>query len=72
MHFRKEESGSRPFHEPIQLLKVGEDNKHILNDGELSSLLLREDLKDMIVAVFSVAGAFRKGKSSLLNFFLRY
>jgi hypothetical protein len=43
-----------------------------LNEVELTNLLCDPAIADMPVAVVSVAGAFRKGKSFLLNFFIRY
>ncbi len=42
-----------------------------LNEEELTSLLYDPAIADLPVSVVSVAGAFRKGKSFLLNFFLR-
>lgn len=38
----------------------------------MNEILLSEEVKDKKVVVISVAGAFRKGKSFLLDFILRY
>ncbi|PZC76803.1 hypothetical protein B5X24_HaOG204120 [Helicoverpa armigera] len=56
----------------IQVVSPNEDHTFQLNESELQELLLREDLKDRPVVLVSVAGAYRKGKSFLLDFFLRY
>ncbi|OQR70125.1 atlastin-2-like [Tropilaelaps mercedesae] len=61
-----------PVRQPIQILSTDNEHKFTLNEQDLSKLLLREDIKDLKVVVVSVAGAFRKGKSFLLDFFLRY
>lgn len=55
----------------IQLLQLKDDHTFHLNDAELSAFLLAPDVKDLKVVIVSVAGAFRKGKSFLLDFFLR-
>lgn len=57
---------------PIQVVKVSDEHAFDLVEDNLSSLLNRPDVKNKPVVVVSVAGAFRKGKSFLLNFFIRY
>lgn len=57
---------------PVPIVKTTDDHNFTLDEALLSSLLLHDSIKDLHVAVISVAGAFRKGKSFLLNFFLRY
>ena len=56
--------------EPIQIVEAGE---HLfdLNEEALERILLNPAIQDKKVAIVSVAGAFRKGKSFLLDFFLR-
>ena len=57
---------------PVQVVVVGEDHSFNLDEEKLESILLQPDIQDKCVVVVSVAGAFRKGKSFLLDFFLRY
>ncbi|CAH0728670.1 unnamed protein product, partial [Brenthis ino] len=56
----------------IQVLVPNPDHTFTLNEEELEKLFLSEDVKDCPAVVISIAGAFRKGKSFLLSFFLRY
>lgn len=56
---------------PIQIVSPVNHSFH-LELNELDRILSSDDIKDRHVVVVSIAGAFRKGKSFLLNFFLRY
>lgn len=58
--------------EPVQIITTTDDHSFELNHEALDELLLNEDVRDKKVCVVSVAGAFRKGKSFLLDFMLRY
>lgn len=55
----------------LQIVKI-QNHKFKLNDGFLIKILQNPEIRDRKVVVISVAGAFRKGKSFLLGFFLRY
>uniref|UniRef100_A0A671TGD6 Atlastin-2-like n=1 Tax=Sinocyclocheilus anshuiensis TaxID=1608454 RepID=A0A671TGD6_9TELE len=58
---------------PIQIVITNEDDhKFELDAAALEKILMQEHVKDLSVVVVSVAGAFRKGKSFLLDFMLRY
>ncbi|PSN43385.1 Atlastin [Blattella germanica] len=57
---------------PVQIVFTKEDHSFELDEEALESILLQDHIKDKNVVVVSVAGAFRKGKSFLLDFFLRY
>ncbi|XP_066552793.1 atlastin-2 isoform X2 [Amia ocellicauda] len=58
---------------PIQIVLAHEDNHNFeLDEDALERILLQEHIRDLNVVVVSVAGAFRKGKSFLLDFMLRY
>lgn len=57
---------------PVPVVVATESHSFELDEKALESILLDETIRDKKVAVVSVAGAFRKGKSFLLDFFLRY
>lgn len=57
---------------PIQIVLANKDHTFTLDEEALSRVLMQEEIRDRYVVVVSVAGAFRKGKSFLLDFFLRY
>jgi len=60
--------------EPIQIVKISEEGEHsfFLDEEALNSVLCQDEIKDKPVCIVTVAGAFRKGKSFLLNIMLRY
>lgn len=58
---------------PVQIVLANEDEHGFeLDAAALEKILLQDHVKDLNVVVVSVAGAFRKGKSFLLDFMLRY
>ena len=56
----------------VQILSPNNNHSFVLEISELNKLLDVEDIKDRFMVVVSIAGAFRQGKSFLLNFFLKY
>ncbi|XP_036402451.1 atlastin-2 isoform X2 [Megalops cyprinoides] len=58
---------------PVQIVLAHEDEHNFeLDEEALERVLLQDHVRDLNVVVVSVAGAFRKGKSFLLDFMLRY
>lgn len=57
---------------PVQVLVVKDDHTFELDEAALNRILLAKDLRDREIVAISVAGAFRKGKSFLMDFMLRY
>ncbi|XP_039860144.1 atlastin-2-like isoform X1 [Simochromis diagramma] len=67
----EEEKVGRP--QPVQIVVANEEeHSFFLQEQVLEQLLLQKKVQDLHVVVVSVAGAFRKGKSFLLDFMLRY
>ncbi|XP_077493442.1 atlastin-2-like isoform X5 [Amblyomma americanum] len=56
----------------VQILRMSKDDSFTLEERQLEAILLDERVKDKHVAVVSVAGAYRQGKSFLLSFLLRF
>lgn len=56
---------------PVKVISV-ENHVFQLNADELKLIFENDNIKDHYVMVLSVAGVFQKGKSFLLNIFLRY
>lgn len=56
----------------IQIVLANKDHTFSLDEDALARVLMQNEIKDRYVVVVSVAGAFRKGKSFILDFFLRY
>ncbi|KAK7904079.1 hypothetical protein WMY93_016686 [Mugilogobius chulae] len=57
---------------PVQVLLVKDDHTFELDESALTRILLNKEVRDREVVAVSVAGAFRKGKSFLMDFMLRY
>lgn len=69
---RETSRASRMGGRPIQIVVSRDDHSFELDEDALAAVLMQDHVKDKNVVVVSVAGAFRKGKSFLLDFFLRY
>lgn len=65
-------NGTKAKGHAVQVITPSEDHLFELDEEALESILLAEHVRDKKVVVLSVAGAFRKGKSFLLDFCLRY
>lgn len=55
----------------IQIIVPVNHSFHLQVD-EIKAILENENIKDRHVVVVSIAGAFRQGKSFLMNFFIKY
>lgn len=56
----------------IQIVRPADDHKFKLNWREVQRIFEADNLRGHELVVISIAGDYRKGKSFLLNFFLRY
>ncbi|CAF3265507.1 unnamed protein product [Rotaria sp. Silwood2] len=62
----------QPFGHPVQIVTLTEDHKFKLDQDELKKILYHELAIGKKISLVSIAGDFRKGKSFMLDFFLRY
>ncbi|CRK90025.1 CLUMA_CG003750, isoform A [Clunio marinus] len=66
------QSHSHPFGKPVNILKFGEGNRIIVDKEALEKSFLHPDVKNRKIVVFSIIGAFRRGKSFFLDYCLRF
>lgn len=59
-------------HQPIQIVSSENHSFKLQNAYSVAQILKSPKLSDRQVVIVSIAGALRKGKSFLLNFFLKY
>lgn len=64
-------SNSSPMGEAVQILEPDNNGSFQLNRDVLK-IFDKDDIKDRQVVAVSIAGAYRTGKSFILNFFLKY
>ncbi|KAL7014862.1 hypothetical protein ACKWTF_016156 [Chironomus riparius] len=57
---------------PLNVLKFSDDDKIIIQNEELKEMLQHPKVKFRKIVPFSIIGAYRKGKSFLLDYCLRY
>ncbi|CAF1236191.1 unnamed protein product [Rotaria sp. Silwood1] len=57
---------------PVQIVSITEDHKFELDEKKLKQILFHRRAIGKKISLVSIAGDFRKGKSFLLDFFLRY
>lgn len=67
-----EDSHAHPYGKSVNVLKFGEGNKVIIENAELDKMFLHPEIKNRKVVVFSIIGAFRRGKSFFLDYCLRF
>ncbi|CAF1266231.1 unnamed protein product [Adineta steineri] len=58
--------------EPVQIVTITEDHKFVLDEKKLKNILYNKRALGKKIGLVSIAGDFRKGKSFMLDFFLRY
>jgi atlastin len=56
----------------VKIAQLDENHRLKLFEDNLKSVLFHPKARGKPVCVISIAGAFRKGKSFLLNFFIRF
>lgn len=57
---------------PVQIVKTGKDGKLTFDENALFEIIKHDSVIKSELAVLSVSGVFRSGKSFLLGYILRY
>jgi len=70
--YGQQSSASHIGHRAVQILRPDVNSTYSVDENQLETVFGQKSVADLPVAVYSVAGAFRKGKSFMLNFFIRF
>lgn len=54
------------------IVSINSDETFTLNEDALAGILKNKEIDDHKVVILSIFGTYRKGKSFVMNFFLRY
>ncbi len=57
---------------PVQIIEFEDNAKVKFNKEVLEEILNQENVKDLPIVILSIVGAYRKGKSFLLSWVIRY
>jgi atlastin len=65
-------SHDHPYGKPVEVLKFTDSKQAIVDKAELDKMFDNQEVKNRKVVVFSIIGAFRRGKSFFLDYCLRF
>lgn len=63
---------SHPHGRPVTVMKFSDTGEVLVDNEELEKIFNHEEIQDRKAVVISLIGAFRGGKSYLLNYCLRF
>ncbi|KAL7014015.1 hypothetical protein ACKWTF_015698 [Chironomus riparius] len=65
-------SHDHPYGKPVEVLKFADTKQVVVDKAELEKMFDHQEVKNRKVVVFSIIGAFRRGKSFFLDYCLRF
>ena len=74
-HVSSSSDDPHPYGESLNILSMADNNgkkQYITETENIERVFLHPDVKDRKVVVLSIIGAYRKGKSFLLDYCLRF
>lgn len=63
---------NHPYGEPITVMKFSDTGEVVVDYEKLEKIFNQPEIQDRKIVIFSLIGAFRGGKSYLLNYCLRF
>ena len=66
------EDQDHPYGKPITVMKFSDIGEVIVDNDEVEKIMNHPEIEDRKIVILSLIGAFRGGKSYLLNYCLRF